>query len=247
MMKSMNIALIIFLGIFAGRQAGNTADRLFGTITEEGTSPTADVQAAPLPQNASPITVPGSVMNKKLIPLPGQTEGPPSQNSQALHIDTASEDDQAADDSGRRSTNESVSDAANLDTDAMEPQMEMLFSQLSKLASLHRHKRHATGASDELSCLGMETVVYRIDGPGIVKYVDPKSDLYSKLAPGDSVLTIDGETMLQYHLGRHNYGNANTTAQVLVRHQNGVTEQLTCQRHPINYFTPYVQRGLLPY
>ncbi len=241
-MKSIQIALIVFIGISVGTQASIAGDRLFGTVTEDTVAPFTET---PPP----PSTTSATTTNEKLILLlPTQATIQPNQS--VPPIDNSGDAEGAEPpslDVSQEFADQTGTKASKLYSDAMAPQMDMLFSQLSKLASFHRHRKLTTGASDQLSCMGIESVIHHVDDPGLVEYVDPKSDLYSRLEPGDLILTIDGETNFEYYLAGHNYGNANTIAEVVVRHKNGITEQLACQRHPISYFSSDMQRGLLPF
>jgi C-terminal processing protease CtpA/Prc len=130
---------------------------------------------------------------------------------------------------------------------ALPPEFTEMLARLGEIAARRNHKKLSSSADDSLSCLGMETVSMSLNGPGVVEYVDPHSDLAEKVTPGDWVLSIDGAPVVLYALRRENYGNSGTKAQVLVRHQNGVTEQIACERHPMKYFSSFVQGGLLPY
>jgi C-terminal processing protease CtpA/Prc len=121
------------------------------------------------------------------------------------------------------------------------------FAMLGELASDRPRQKLNGSADDSLSCLGIETTSTTVNGPGVLMYVDPHSDLFAKITPGDLVLSIDGAPVVIYSLRRANYGNSGSLAKVSVLHQNGVAEQLTCERHPMKYFSSFVQQRMLPY
>jgi hypothetical protein len=77
----------------------------------------------------------------------------------------------------------------------------------------------------------------------IVLYIDPASDLYGKVFPGDIVLTIGGEDPEVSLAHLNHFGDINTLIVVVVlRHGTELT--FNCHRHPLESFAPNIANGL---
>jgi hypothetical protein len=92
------------------------------------------------------------------------------------------------------------------------------------------------GAAQQLSAIG----VWFAFPTGIVKEVDPASDLNGKVVVGDRILAINGMTPIESAMNGSNYGNAGTLAQVTFSHE-GTVQTLSCKRQPITFFQPQAQ------
>ncbi len=95
------------------------------------------------------------------------------------------------------------------------------------------------GAAQQLSAIG----VWFAYPTGVVKAVDPASDLNGKVIPGDRILAINGMTPIESATSGSNYGNAGTIAQVTYSHE-GTVQTLPCKRQPITFFQPQAQSML---
>jgi hypothetical protein len=95
------------------------------------------------------------------------------------------------------------------------------------------------GAQNQLSALG---IAFKFSS-GMVNLVDPGSDLYGRIFPGDRILSYDGMSPLDSYRSGSNFGNAGTIVQLTFEHQ-GVVSTMPCRRKPVTEFSPAFQSQL---
>jgi len=95
------------------------------------------------------------------------------------------------------------------------------------------------GAQNQLSALG---IAFKFSS-GMVNLVDPGSDLYGRIFPGDRILSYDGMSPLDSYRSGSNFGNAGTVVQLTFEHQ-GFVSTMPCRRKPVTEFSPAFQSQL---
>ena len=95
-------------------------------------------------------------------------------------------------------------------------------------------------ASHELSCIGVAWVITQ---PHQVIYVDPQSDLYGKVVPGDLIISQDGIDPTVCRTQRRNFGTENTLITVVFQ-RGKECFSYQCHRHPVAWFSPYFRSTL---
>lgn len=86
------------------------------------------------------------------------------------------------------------------------------------------------------------------EGPRhIITYVDPNSSLYGVIFPGDREISLNDLDPRQAEFQRKNYGNIETTAQIVFQKPDGRLIELSVVRKPVTDFSPAFQRTMLPY
>jgi hypothetical protein len=75
----------------------------------------------------------------------------------------------------------------------------------------------------------------------VVYYIDPNSDLYGKVSPGDRIILADGIPYQQYYHQRMNFGRPGEVVNVRVQHQDGrPMETILVRKKPISCFSPAI-------
>jgi len=95
------------------------------------------------------------------------------------------------------------------------------------------------GAQNQLSALG---IAFKFSS-GMVNLVDPGSDLYGRIFPGDRIISYDGMSPLDSYRSGSNFGNAGTVVQLTFEHE-GVVSTMPCRRKPVTEFSPAFQSQL---
>jgi hypothetical protein len=95
------------------------------------------------------------------------------------------------------------------------------------------------GAQNQLSALG---VAFKFSS-GRVIAVDPGSDLYGQIFPGDRIISYDGMNPVESYRSGSNFGNAGTVVQLTFEH-GGLVRTLPCRRKPVSEFSPAFQSEL---
>jgi len=92
---------------------------------------------------------------------------------------------------------------------------------------------------NQLSALG---IAFKFTS-GKVNIVDPGSDLYGRIFPGDRIISYDGMSPVDSYRSGSNFGNAGSIVQLTFEH-NGVVATLPCRRKPVSQFSPAFQSEL---
>ena len=95
------------------------------------------------------------------------------------------------------------------------------------------------GAQNQLSALG---VAFKFSS-GRVSLVDPNSDVYGRIFPGDRILSYDGMSPIDAYRSGSNFGNAGSVVQLTFEHE-GVVQTLPCRRKPVAELSPAFQSEL---
>jgi len=95
------------------------------------------------------------------------------------------------------------------------------------------------GAQNQLSALG---IAFKFSS-GKVNIVDPNSDVYGRIFPGDRILAYDGMSPVESYRSGSNFGNAGSVVQLTFEHE-GLVTTLPCRRKPISEFSPAFQSEL---
>lgn len=74
----------------------------------------------------------------------------------------------------------------------------------------------------------------------IIRFIDPNSDLFGQIHPGDRIISVDGLDPNYARQIRHNFGQEQTLVTVVYLH-NSEQIQASCHRHPISSFSPFMQ------
>jgi hypothetical protein len=106
-------------------------------------------------------------------------------------------------------------------------------------ANAQRTQQLNAGAQNQLSALG---IAFKFSS-GKVNLVDPGSDLYGRIFPGDRILSYDGMSPVDSYRSGSNFGNAGTVVQLTFEHE-GVVTTLPCRRKPVTEFSPAFQSQL---
>jgi hypothetical protein len=104
----------------------------------------------------------------------------------------------------------------------------------------HKQKRLKESAEHQLSAVG----VYWTVSDHIVRYVDQRSDLYTKVFQGDVFVSEDDLEPSLARARRINFGIEQTPTTVDFI-QYGQLHSYTCMRHPVSWFSPWFQHLLM--
>jgi hypothetical protein len=103
----------------------------------------------------------------------------------------------------------------------------------------HRKPILETEVSMHISAIGLSHDPFT----GKINRIDPASDLYNKVYPGDILVSIANESPAQSLNTLSNFGNENTIVTVIVLHK-GERKTFACHRKPLENFQPSIQEGL---
>lgn len=104
-----------------------------------------------------------------------------------------------------------------------------------------RNTRLQGRTGDKLSAVGLE-----LAPDGRIIQVDPGSDLFGKVRPGDIAESYNGENPIRYIRDRKNYGGADSIVRIQIRHRYGGEEFFMARRKPVTDFASSYQTGMLP-
>jgi hypothetical protein len=105
------------------------------------------------------------------------------------------------------------------------------------------HKlKSSCAVKSELSAIGIR---WSSSTPHYVQYVDPNCDVFQQIKIGDILVAIDNSDPQLVWQKRQNYGSENTVVMLNVS-RGGYILNLSCYRHPVSYFVPWFQHGMLP-
>lgn len=79
---------------------------------------------------------------------------------------------------------------------------------------------------------------------GTIYFIDPNSDVYGKVQPGDCLLTEDGINAWVAMKKKLNFGPAGTQVILTIKTNQGIIT-LPCIRHDVSWFTAQFQRDLM--